>query len=48
MYQKRLHGLLAGRFVQRTADRIELTAKGWRTAKVFDAAHHFLRLDAQS
>jgi hypothetical protein len=48
MYKKRLDGLLAGRFVQRTADQIELTAKGWRTAKVFDAAHRFLRLDAQS
>jgi hypothetical protein len=48
MYGKRLHGLLAGDFVRRNGDAIELTARGWRTAEMFDAAHRFLRLDTQS
>ena len=48
MYGKRLHGLLAGDFVRREGDTLELTAKGRRTAEMFDAAHRFLRLDSQS
>jgi hypothetical protein len=48
MYGKRLHGLLAGDFVRRESDTLELTAKGRRTAEMFDAAHRFLRLDSQS
>jgi hypothetical protein len=48
MYGKRLHGLLSGGFVHRNANVIELTARGRRTAEMFDAAHRFLRLDSQS
>jgi hypothetical protein len=48
MYGKRLHGLLAGDFVRRNGDTLELTPRGRRTAEMFDAAHRFLRLDAQS
>ena len=48
MYGKRLHGLLAGDFVRRNTNELELTAKGRRTAEMFDAAHRFLRLDSQS
>jgi hypothetical protein len=47
MYGKRLHGLLSGGFVHRNANVIELTARGRRTAEIFDAAHRFLRLDTQ-
>jgi hypothetical protein len=47
MYGKRLHGLLAGEFVRRNGDEVELTARGRRTAEIFDAAHRFLRLDTQ-
>ena len=47
MYGKRLHGLLAGDFVDRNTNELELTARGRRTAEMFDAAHRFLRLDAQ-
>ena len=45
MYGKRLHGLLAGDFVRRNTNELELTARGRRTAEMFDAAHRFLRLD---
>lgn len=48
MYGKRLHGLVAGEFVRRNGDEIELTARGRRTAEIFEAAHRFLRLDALS
>ena len=48
MYGKRLHGLLAGDFMRRNGDTLELTPRGHRTAEMFDAAHRFLRLDAQS
>jgi hypothetical protein len=47
MYGKRLHGLLAGDFVRRNGDTLELTPRGRRTAEMFDAAHRFLRLDPQ-
>ena len=47
MYDKRLHGLLAGDFVRRSGGEIELTARGRRVAGIFDSAHHFLRLDMQ-
>jgi hypothetical protein len=45
MYGKRLHGLLAGDFVRRNGDTLELTPRGRRTAEMFNAAHRFLRLD---
>jgi hypothetical protein len=48
MYGKRLHGLLSADFVRRNGDTLELTLRGRRTAKMFDAAHRFLRLDPQS
>jgi hypothetical protein len=48
MYGKRLHSLLAGDFVRRNGDTLELTARGRRTAEMFGAAHRFLRLDPQS
>ena len=47
MYGKRLHGLLAGDFVRRNGDAIELTARGHRIAEMFYAVNHFLRLDTQ-
>jgi hypothetical protein len=47
MYGKRLHDLLAGDFVRRNANELELTARGRRTAEMFEAAHRFLRLDPQ-
>src|ERR1700738_1026756 len=42
MYGKRLHGLLAGDFVRRNGDAIELTARGHRIAEMFYAVNHFL------
>jgi hypothetical protein len=47
MYGKRLNGLLAGDFVRRNGNTLELTPRGRRTAEMFDAAHRFLRLDPQ-
>jgi hypothetical protein len=47
MYGKRLYGLLAGDFLRRNANELELTPRGRRTAEMFDAAHRFLRLDPQ-